>query len=115
MFEHIKSEGILEHVQDVGGYLVARLEALAQKHSVIGKIEGRGLFIGVELVEDRATKAPAKALAAVIPDKMKEEGILIGLAGVERNKLKFRPPLVVTRDDIDEVIDALDRVLSAEN
>lgn len=115
VFEHIKSEGILEHVQDVGGYLVARLEALAQKHSVIGKIEGRGLFIGVELVEDRATKAPAKALAAVIPDKMKEEGILIGLAGVERNKLKFRPPLVVTRDDIDEVIDALDRVLSAEN
>ena len=103
---------ILEHVNDLGAYLFSRLENLAQRHRVIGNIQGRGLFICVDLVKDRQTREPASELACLIPDAMKAEGVLIGLTGRYGNCLKFRPPLVFSREDADTTIAALDKILS---
>jgi 4-aminobutyrate aminotransferase-like enzyme len=103
---------ILEHVNDLGAYLMSRLENLAQRHRVIGNIQGRGLFICVDLVKDRQTREPASELARLIPDAMKAEGVLIGLTGRYGNCLKFRPPLVFSREDADTTVAALDKILS---
>ena len=99
------------HTAEVGAYLVQRLHELANKYEIIGDIQGLGLFIGMELVKDRSTREPASDIARLIPDAMKDEGILIGLTGRHGNRLKFRPPLVFSKKDVDATIKALDKVL----
>lgn len=111
VLQYAEEQNILEHVRNVGTYLVASLQKLASKHEIIGNIQGKGLFIGVDLVKDRDTREPAAEIARLIPDAMKDEGILIGLSGPLGNCLKFRPPLVFTRDDVDVTMKAFDKVL----
>ncbi|MDH5233674.1 MAG: aminotransferase class III-fold pyridoxal phosphate-dependent enzyme, partial [Gemmatimonadota bacterium] len=79
---------------------------------VIGDVRGVGLFVGVDLVTDRATRAPATRAAAHVKNRLREERILIGTEGPADNVLKIRPPLTVERDDIDALLEALDRVLA---
>jgi 4-aminobutyrate aminotransferase-like enzyme len=105
-------ERMPEHVRDVGAYLRDRLVALSHKHEIIGNIQGLGLFIGVDLVKDRVKRAPASEIAGKIPDAMKAEGVLIGLTGRFGNCLKFRPPLVFSKADVDATVEAFDRVLT---
>jgi 4-aminobutyrate aminotransferase-like enzyme len=112
VIHYAKEHNILEHVSSVGEYLVSHLRQLAQKHEVIGHIQGRGLFVGVDLVRDRKTREPAAELARLIPDAMKAEGVLIGLTGPNGNCLKFRPPLVFTEEDVDITLEAFDKVLA---
>lgn len=99
------------HAHRVGGYLFQGLERLAARYPVMGRVQGRGLFIGVDLVTDPDTRSPATALAARLSDAMKEEGVLIGHTGRFGNCLKFRPPLVFDQGHADEVLGALRRVL----
>ncbi|RDE24657.1 aspartate aminotransferase family protein [Motiliproteus coralliicola] len=112
VLQFAKEQNMTEHVQAVGAYLQTQLVELADKHPIIGNVQGKGLFLGIDLVKDRATREPASELAAKIPDAMKQKGVLIGLTGAFGNCLKFRPPLVVEKPDIDRVIVALDEVLS---
>ena len=69
------------------------------------------LFLGVELVTDRATREPATAEAAAVVDRMRERGILLGTDGPHANVLKIRPPMPFTRDNAIELAAALDEVL----
>jgi 4-aminobutyrate aminotransferase-like enzyme len=112
VLRYAKEQNMLEHVNTVGNYLVSALEDLATRHTIIGNIQGRGLFIGVDLVKDRATREPASDVARLIPDAMKNEGVLIGLTGPHGNCLKFRPPLVFTKADVDFTMQAFDKVLT---
>ncbi|MGI9284200.1 MAG: aspartate aminotransferase family protein [Pseudomonadales bacterium] len=112
VIRYAKERDMLNHVKTVGDYLVRSLEKLAQKHPVIGNIQGLGLFIGVDLVKDRTTREPAAELARLIPDAMKAEGVLIGLTGRYGNCLKFRPPLVFSQADVDITMKAFDKVLT---
>lgn len=84
---------------------------LAEHHAIIGNVRGKGLFLGIELVTDRDTKEPANEIARDLPDRMREEGILIGLSGSLGNVLKIRPPLVFSRENADFLVRTLDRVL----
>ncbi|MEH6606460.1 MAG: aminotransferase class III-fold pyridoxal phosphate-dependent enzyme [Pseudomonadales bacterium] len=113
VFRFAREQNILEHVYTVGKYLRNGLEKLADRHTVIGNIQGLGLFICVDLVEDRATRVPATKLASLLPDAMKAEGVLIGLTGRYGNCLKFRPPLVFSKEDVDITLQTFDRVLTA--
>lgn len=112
VLRYAKERNMLEHVNTVGNYLVSALEDMATRHTIIGNIQGRGLFIGVDLVKDRATREPASDVARLIPDAMKDEGVLIGLTGPHGNCLKFRPPLVFTKADVDFTMQAFDKVLT---
>ena len=108
----IEGEGLQARALDTGTYLLQRLDELATRHSSIGDIRGRGLYLGVDLVDDRATKAPATALAADIANALRERGVLISTDGPHDNVLKIKPPIVFTRDDADVLCAELDAALS---
>ena len=81
------------------------------RHALIGDVRGLGLFIGVELVRDRETLAPAAEEARYIIERLKKEGILLSIDGPLHNVLKFKPPLVFSREDADFLVRTLDGVI----
>jgi 4-aminobutyrate aminotransferase-like enzyme len=109
----IDKEGLMAHAAEVGSHLIAGLQALQSRHEVIGDIRGRGLFAGVELVGDRSTLEPARTHAQTTIEGMKDRGILLSVDGPFRNVIKIKPPMVFDRDNADELVGALDEVLTA--
>ena len=107
----IRDEGLVENAAATGGYLLEGLRALSNRHAAIGDVRGSGLFIGLELVRDRATRAPAAATASAMINGLRRHGILIGAAGAYGNVLKIRPPLPFARENADQVLAACDAVL----
>ncbi len=112
----IEDEGLLENTTAMGDRLVANLQALSERHRVIGDVRGKGLFCGAELVVDRVTKEPAdeKKVAAVVADCM-AQGVIIGMTNRSlpgfNNTLCLSPALIATADDIDQITGAIDRAL----
>ncbi len=96
-----------------GAALQARLEDLADSQPLIGEVRGRGLMIGVELVTDRATKAPAGAAAAFVRQYCLEHGVLIGVGGNAGNVLRVQPPLVIEDAQLERVAGVLADGLAA--
>ena len=113
----IEEEGLLDNTLKMGERMIDNLDALSEKHAVIGHVRGKGLFCGAELVADRATKDPAeeKLVQAVVAD-CAAQGVLIGATNRSipgyNNTLCFSPALVATTDDIDEISEAVDRSLT---
>jgi taurine-pyruvate aminotransferase len=109
----IERENLLQNTTDMGHYMLEQLEEPSDKYSVIGQVRGKGLFLGAELVEDRSTRVPVaeKVVQAVVADCM-AQGVIIGatnrsLPG-KNNTLCFSPALIAKKDDIDEIIAAVD-------
>lgn len=112
----IEDENLLDNTNAMGERMINNLNALADKHAVIGQVRGKGLFCGAELVADRATKEPAaeKLVQAVVADCM-AQGVVIGATNRSipgmNNTLCFSPALIATADDIDQITDAVDQAL----
>jgi predicted acetylornithine/succinylornithine family transaminase len=98
--EEIVSDGFLANVEAKGAHLRARLEALAQRHDVIRETRGVGLMQAVDL------KVPGADLVTA----MRQKGVLVNCTS--ETVIRFLPPLIVTDDEIDQVADTLDCVLS---
>jgi 4-aminobutyrate aminotransferase/4-aminobutyrate aminotransferase/(S)-3-amino-2-methylpropionate transaminase len=98
-----------ERSTGLGDRLRAQLATLQKRRSEIAHVRGRGLMIGVELCD--AAGKPAAALTDVVLERMKDAGFLLGKTGPGRNVLTLMPPLVVTSDALDSVVDALDEAL----
>ncbi|MGB7269440.1 MAG: aspartate aminotransferase family protein [Albidovulum sp.] len=107
----IRDEGLVANSGKVGAHLKQGLETLAQKHANIGTLRGTGLYYGVELVEDRATKIPSAAKALGVVNTLRENRILISATGPHANILKIRPPLVFQKAHVDRFIKGLDQAL----
>ena len=113
----IEDEGLLDNTTAMGERMVNNLQALSEKHAVIGDVRGKGLFCGAELVSDRATKEPMdeKKVQAVVADCM-QQGVVIGATNRSlpgfNNTLCFSPALIATADDIDNITDAVDQALT---
>lgn len=108
----IEAEGLVANALDTGAYLTSRLRALAAEHEAIGDVRGPGLYLGVDLVTDRATKAPATALAADVANHARDRGVLVSTDGPADNVLKIKPPIVFGRDHADLLCDALHDALT---
>jgi 4-aminobutyrate aminotransferase len=89
-----------ENARVMGEHLTTQLKALAAEFPAIGDIRGRGLMIGVEFVQDRATKAPAKELVKAIVNRAYQNGLLLLTCGA--SAIRLIPPLMVTRAVADE-------------
>ena len=113
VLEVIDREKLQAHCLTLGAHLKAGLENLAKKHSLIGEVRGLGLMLGVELVKDRATKAPAKEECAAVFEKCRELGLLVGKGGLWGNTLRIKPPMCLTTADADFMIAVLDEALAS--
>ncbi|MEL6587776.1 MAG: aminotransferase class III-fold pyridoxal phosphate-dependent enzyme, partial [Pseudomonadota bacterium] len=113
----IEDEDLLGNCQEMGARLIGNLEALSEKHAVIGQVRGKGLFAGAELVADRTSREPAEEakVKAVVADCM-EQGVVIGASNRSlpgrNNTLLFSPALIATADDIDAITASVDAALT---
>ncbi len=108
----IREEGLQENAMEVGKYLRQGLRDLAGKHSVIGDVRGAGLFIGLELVRDRNTKAYATTETEQLVNGLLHEKILVSRAGLGGNILKIRPPLTIDTEGVEMILTSLDGILA---
>jgi 4-aminobutyrate aminotransferase-like enzyme/Ser/Thr protein kinase RdoA (MazF antagonist) len=113
VLEVLEEERLQENALRVGTYLKKGLEGLQERHEVIGDVRGLGLFLGIDLVEDRRTREPATAQASYVVNRLRECGILTGTDGPYHNVIKLRPPLVFSEQDADLFL-TLDEVLQED-
>lgn len=106
----IEEEGLQANALHVGGLLMQGLQSLAADHPVLAEVRGAGLFLGVDIRQpDSGAMDPATARRLV--NQLRDEGILIGVAGAANSTLKIRPPLCFSQDQAGQFLDALERVL----
>jgi 4-aminobutyrate aminotransferase-like enzyme/Ser/Thr protein kinase RdoA (MazF antagonist) len=108
----LHDEGLQENAARVGAHLKAGLQALQDKHPIIGTVHGIGLYLGVEMVRDLETLEPAAEETSAICDRMLELGVIIQPTGDHMNILKTKPPLCIDVEAADFYVDTLDRVLT---
>jgi len=104
-------EGLIENAAHVGAYLLEGLKQLQQRHRTVGDVRGLGLMVAIELVRDVETKEPAPELRDALVRDCYRRGVL--LLGCGKSSVRFSPPLIVTRDDVDEALDLLGEALVA--
>jgi len=102
--EIYERDKLYTNAADMGDYLQARLGEL-RDHEAVGEVRGVGLIAAVELVEDKASKAPAAELAKRVTGRCQDNGLIV--RNVAGNALALCPPLIITRDQVDEIVDKL--------
>ena len=104
----IEDEDLRTNARVVGDYLREKLEELKEKHAIIGDVRGMGLMQGIELVKNRETKEPAPEAVLRVFEETKRRGVLIGKGGLYGNVIRTGMMLNSTKDNVDELIAALD-------
>jgi 4-aminobutyrate aminotransferase-like enzyme len=112
VLETIERERLVPHAAEVGKLLLDGISGLAAKHEAIGDVRGAGLFVGVELVSKRTTRAPDRGLTSKVVNLMRDKGVLLSACAQGHNVLKIRPPLVLSAEQAGMVIEALDESLA---
>lgn len=116
-----QEDNLLERAAEMGRYLLERAIELKDKHPCIGDVRGLGLFVGLELVKNRKTREPIIPVAAkitkgtnpklMVANKLMELG-MIAMAANPSNVIAMAPPLIVSKDEIDEGVSILHQALS---
>jgi 4-aminobutyrate aminotransferase / (S)-3-amino-2-methylpropionate transaminase / 5-aminovalerate transaminase len=109
--EFMESEDLPSRAAETGNYAMGKLRDLQKNNPLIGEVRGLGLMIGVELIKDEKL-APATAEAEAIRDSLLRQGVLVGVGGIYGNVIRFQPPLIITRAQIDTAIAAFATALS---
>lgn len=107
VLEAFEKEDLLARGQKLAVQLSAGLKKLQQKHAFVGEVRGLGLMLAIEIVTDRASKAPDANRAQRIVDEARKGGLLIIKCGVNRNAVRFLAPLVASEAEMDEALEIL--------
>ncbi|MBM3296662.1 MAG: aminotransferase class III-fold pyridoxal phosphate-dependent enzyme, partial [Candidatus Aminicenantes bacterium] len=108
----IRDEKLQENALQTGAHLRAGLMSLKERFPLIGDVRGLGLFLGLELVRDRASLAPAAEEASYVVERLRDKRVLVSTDGLLRNVIKIKPPLVFGHGEADEVLSRFEEVLS---
>lgn len=108
----IERQQLRENAASVGEALKAALLERKDACAAIGDIRGQGLFVGVEMVKDRTTKAPDRERAIDVVERLKDKGFLTSNAGAFNNVVKIRPPLVFTMENAKAFFEAFDATIA---
>ena len=108
VIDFIEQENLAVNAAETGAYLRAGLEALKEKHPLIGDVRGMGLMQAIELVQDRQSKSPATQETLRLMEAARRNRILIGRGGLNGNVIRISPPMNVNRADVDQFLQALD-------
>ncbi len=104
---------LVQNSAETGAYLQEGLRKLMQKHDCIGDVRGLGMMIGVEFVESKSSMKPAPELRDKIEYNCFERGLI--LLGAGANTIRWSPPLVLTRENVDVALEIFDEVITASN
>jgi 4-aminobutyrate aminotransferase-like enzyme len=115
VLEVLEQEHLQEHALKVGEHLETQLLALQEKYPLIGDVRGSGLFLGIDLVLDRTTRAPAPVQASYVVNRLRESGILTGTDGPHHNVVKIRPPLMLPERDASHFAETLAAILAEDS
>ncbi|GKW47798.1 aminotransferase class III-fold pyridoxal phosphate-dependent enzyme [Halomonas sp. NCCP-2165] len=107
VLDEIESRDLQCHARVLGDQLKTRLEVLAERFSRVGQVRGRGLFIGVEIIQG-SSLAPDRATAKRICHFLRLNGVLLSTDGPDDNVLKIKPPLAIQAGDIDDFLKLLE-------
>jgi 4-aminobutyrate aminotransferase len=110
--EVIEQENLAHNAKVVGDYLRERLMGLQERYDVIGDVRGMGLMQAIELVKDRKTKEPDPQAVLKVFEETRRRGVLVGKGGLYGNVIRLGPPLIATKDHMDELVTALDAGLA---
>jgi len=111
VLEIFEMENLVENSARMGEYIKKGLKQIADKCKYLGDVRGSGLVMGIEFVKDKLTKVPAPELIRPIIDKCAENGLLVGSVGMYGNVIRVAPPLVITKQQADESVAVMERVL----
>jgi 4-aminobutyrate aminotransferase len=103
--------GLVENSAEVGAYLKAGLEQLMRKHECIGDVRGMGLMLGVEFVKDKASKKEDAEMRDRVEIACFERGLI--LLGCGANAIRWSPPLILTRENVDVALEIFDEAVAA--
>ena len=113
VLDYIESHELMKNAEERGRQLMDGLKELAVHHDVIGDVRGLGLMVGTEFI--RSDGSPYPELLDDVLETMKDRGFLIGKNGLSRNVMAFQPPLVITRQDVDGLLNTLEDVLKEKH
>jgi 4-aminobutyrate aminotransferase len=107
----IEKEGLLRNSHEVGDHMMKRMADWPKKHRIVGDVRGRGLMIGVEIVRDQKTREYGASERDRIVEQAFERGVLF--LGCGPSTVRIAPALVVTKDEADVAMDALEESIAA--
>jgi alanine-glyoxylate transaminase / (R)-3-amino-2-methylpropionate-pyruvate transaminase len=113
VLEVIEKENLQANALQMGNHILAGLNKLKEKHKIIGDVRGKGLMLGIEMVKDRATKAPASAECAQVVETAKDLGLLLGKGGLWGQTIRFAPPMCINKTDADFLLAVLDEAFGS--
>lgn len=108
----VSDEDFLNEISEKGEYFANELKKLQKKYTFLGRVDSKGLYIGIEIVKDIESKEPGKEEASKILKECLKEGIIFEKGGYFHNRLQFIPPLTVTYETLDLALTKLDRIFS---
>ena len=111
VLEIIEEEELQKNAREVGIRLLKMLQELKRKYEQIGDVRGKGLFLGIEIMEGSDYSQPSKEIATIIVNKMKDSGILVSTDGLDHNVIKIKPPMVFNFQNACQLAETLDRIL----
>lgn len=112
VLDTIEQEKLIAHAATIGDQLRDGIAALAERHEAIGDVRGVGMFVGVELVSNRETREPDRATTSRVVNILRDKGILLSACAKGHNVLKIRPPLVLSSEQVDMVVQGIDEALA---
>ncbi len=108
----IEKDYLMARARDLGSRFKTGLNSLKDSHELIGDVRGRGLFLGLEMVRDLESLAPAPEEATDFVNRMRNAGVLLSTDGVYHNVVKIKPPMVLSEKDVDDTLEKMDSILS---
>jgi 4-aminobutyrate aminotransferase-like enzyme len=110
----LRDEHLQQNALEVGSRWIAALQSLQSTYPLIGDVRGSGLFLGLDLGNDRDTRAPATDQASYVVNRLRDLGILAGTDGPHHNVIKLRPPLIFSDSDATLFTTTLARILAED-
>lgn len=109
VLDFIQSNDLCQRAEELGNRLITGLQKLQEKYTLIKQVRGIGLMVGVEL-RHPAGQAASREVDQIL-EELKDQGIILGKNGLERNVLAFQPPLVIEQEDVDRILGELESIL----
>ena len=110
VLEVIREEKLLDNANKQGAYVLKRLSEFGECNDIVGDVRGKGLMIGVELVEDKESKKPAAQKAAEVMTRSWKRGVAVVTCGV--STLRLSPPLTIQREMLDAALEIVEDAIS---